>query len=222
MCGIAGVISHTHAAAASRTMVASMLEELRHRGPDDSKIVEAGPAVLGNVRLSLVDRAHGTQPMSSADGAWHLTYNGEVYNWRELRRELSSSWEFRTHCDTEVVLAALASWGAAALRRFNGMFALFLWNNVKQEGLAARDRLGVKPFVYSSSSDAAGFAFASEAKALVRCSAGSVRADFEAIGEYLAAPMFSGVERPMFAGFEHLLPGQLLRVTRTGVVRETW
>lgn len=219
MCAIAGIVRFDQPAELSREVVALMLHRMRHRGPDDSGAAILSRAVLGNARLSLLDRTHGSQPMRSPDGRWHLTYNGEVYNWQELRRELREDWNFVSECDTEVVLAALATWGETALQRFNGMFALFLWDDQNQTGLGARDRLGVKPFSFLCQQGV--FAFSSEAKALLPFLS-QVRADMDAVLEYLVAPYFSGVERSMFAGIQYLQPGQWLRVFRAGLVTETW
>jgi asparagine synthase (glutamine-hydrolysing) len=219
MCAIAGIVRFDQPAETSRAAVKLMLRQMRHRGPDDSGLLINSHAALGNARLSLVDRAGGAQPMTSPNGRWHLTYNGEVYNWRELRHELSTQWTFQTECDTEVVLAALALWGEAALTRFNGMFALFLWDEQRQTGFAARDRLGVKPFVFSHEGGV--FAFSSEAKALV-ANFEAPRANADAVLEYLIAPYFSGVERPMFATLRYLPAGQYMRVSRMGIEMETW
>lgn len=220
MCGIAGIVRFDQPAALSRAAVELMLHRLNHRGPDCSGVSIQSFAAFGNARLSFLDRANGGQPMGSPDGRWHLTYNGEIYNWRELRQELRERWQFRTECDTEVVLAALVLWGEAALLRFNGMFAFFLWDEQMHRGFAARDRLGVKPFVFSHEHGA--FAFSSEAKALIAAINSSPRADHGAVLEYLVAPYFSGVERPMFASLQHLLPGQCLRLSRDAFERSTW
>jgi len=208
MCAIAGMVCFEQPAEALVPAVKLMLHRMRHRGPDGSGVLAKTHAALGNARLSLVDLAGGSQPMSSPDGRWHLTYNGEVYNWRELRKALSTQWIFRTDADTEVVLAALALWGETALRQFNGMFALFLWDELTQTGFAARDGLGVKPLVYTHADGV--FAFCSEAKALVATLA-MPRANADAVLEYLVAPYFSGVESSLFATLNHLLPGQFLR-----------
>lgn len=220
MCGIAGIVRFDQPASASRPAVELMLRRMHHRGPDNSAVVVNACAALGNNRLSLLDRTGGTQPMTSPDGRWHLTYNGEVYNAPELRDELCGHWTFRTRCDTEVVLAALIVWGDAAVHRFNGMFALFLWDESTHTGFGARDRLGVKPFVFSHENGV--FAFASEAKALLALKENAPRANMQGVLEYLVAPYFSGIEHSMFAAIQPLLPGEWLRVTRAGVTRETW
>jgi asparagine synthase (glutamine-hydrolysing) len=219
MCGIVGVIdferpAHLHAPAVQR-----MAAALRHRGPDAEGIWLGRHAALGHTRLWLLDREGGTQPMQDPTGRHVLVYNGEVYNHAELRRELRERWEFRTRSDTEVVLAALACWGEAALPRFNGMFALAWWDEHEQRGLLARDRLGVKPLAYEPGPH--GVRFASEAKALVATMAGRPRAAIPALLEVLAAPCLSG-SSPAFAGLRYLQPGELVRVDRTGLHAHTW
>jgi asparagine synthase (glutamine-hydrolysing) len=148
-----------------------------------------------------------------------LVYNGEVYNHVELRRELRERWTFRTRSDAEVVLAALATWGEAALPRLNGMFALAWWDEHEQRGLLARDRLGVKPLAYAP--EPHGVRFASEAKALVATAPGRPRPNVPALLEVLAAPCLSG-SMPAFEGLRYLQPGELLRVDRSGLRTHTW
>jgi asparagine synthase (glutamine-hydrolysing) len=218
MCAIAGHVSF--AAPPDERRVARLLAALAHRGPDGTGQVRAGAACLGHNRLALLDREGGAQPMRSPDGRWLLTFNGEIYNHDELRAALAGAWRFRTRSDTEALLAALVTWGAAALLRLDGMFAFFLWDAERHEGWGARDRLGVKPFVYASGDGE--LTFASEAKALVAVASAAPRANGDAILEYLVAPCFSGVAAPMFAGLENLPPGHLLRVRRDGVSRARW
>src|SRR5262249_45981096 len=129
-------------------------------------------------------------------------------------------WDFRTACDTEVVLAAYSIWGESCLDRFNGMFAFFLWDEHLRRGFAARDRLGVKPFVYRVSANE--FLFASEARAILASLDTTPRADSEAILEYLTAPCFSGVEHSMFEGIDHLQAGHALSIDRSGLQVFAW
>ncbi|MCA9709216.1 MAG: hypothetical protein KDK70_25455, partial [Myxococcales bacterium] len=165
MCGIVGMIDYGRPAAAFDPLVARMAAALHHRGPDDRGQWRGRHAVLGHTRLALLDPRGGAQPMQDPSGRYVLAYNGEVYVLDELRAQLRDRWVFRTRSDTEVVLAALVVWGEAALPRLDGMFALSLWDEQRQQGLLARDRLGVKPLAYQRLPD--GLRFASEAKALV-------------------------------------------------------
>ncbi len=218
MCGIAGVVSFGRPGQALLPRARAMQAVLRPRGPDGAGECALPDVALAATRLALLDLARGDQPALSPDGRYALVYNGELYNFRELREELP--WDFRTDGDSEVVLAAWATWGPACLERFEGMFAFFVWDAEERVGHAVRDLLGVKPLVWAR--EGARFLFASEAKALVRTRPGPVRADREALCEYLVAPCFSGVERSPFGGVEILPPGGLLRVGPDGVAQKCW
>ena len=163
-----------------------MTRLLAHRGPDGSGVVVFRgdrPAGLGHRRLAIIDPTPaGAQPMALAD-RWWITYNGELYNFRELRRELESAGEsFRTASDTEVLLRMFALLGPAMLARLNGMFAFAIWDNLEKRLFLARDRLGVKPLYYTAQGDL--FAFASEVKALLPY-VPHVRLDHAALADYL-------------------------------------
>ncbi|MCP4377363.1 MAG: asparagine synthetase B, partial [bacterium] len=149
MCGIAGIINFDDQAA-SREVVAGMVRAIAHRGPDGQGSFADGPIALGHCRLAILDLTEaGGQPMSTDDGRLTITYNGEVYNFRELRGELESlGWKFRSRSDTEVVLKAYAQWGIDCLDKFNGMFAFAIWDKSKREMFLARDRYGIKPLYY--------------------------------------------------------------------------
>ena len=149
-----------------------------------------------------------------------MTYNGEVYNHAALRRELRPQYDFQTETDTEVVLAALIRWGARALSRFEGMFALFLWDSREQHALAAVDPLSVKPLIYHSSESQ--FLFCSEAGPLLECGALPFRPREEAIAEYLVAPYFSSSHHLPFANLNRLLPGHYLELSGTSVFHGTY
>jgi len=218
MCGIGGIVRFD--APARGDVLAAMRDRLRHRGPDSEGTSIAPHCGLVHTRLVLLDRAGGAQPMTSPDGRFTLVYNGEVYGLDALRRALAPSWDFTTRSDAEVVLAAVAAWGERCVHRLEGMFAFFLWDRLTETGFAARDKLGVKPFVYAW--DGASLAFASEAKALLPALPWPPKARLEAILEVLVAPCFSGVEAPAFEGMLHLAPGSLLRVSRAGVTVDRW
>ena len=165
MCGIAGIVQ-LDGSPADAGEVRKMLDRIRHRGPDDSGAYSEGAVALGNVRLSIIDlSAAGHQPMLSNDGRYVLTYNGEIYNYRELRKELESRYTFRSQTDSEVLLAAFTVWGEECLHRFNGMFAFAIYDCVNKEVFAARDRFGIKPFYYWVGDDR--LVFASEMRAVM-------------------------------------------------------
>ena len=158
--------------------------------------------------------------MVSPDGRHVLVYNGELANADELRKMYAREFPFEGKSDTEVVLAALTLDGVGALRRFSGMFALFLWDREQQRGFAARDTLGVKPFVYAR--EGSQLRFASEAKALIAAHGTSPAVNMDALIEWALVPQFSGVDRAPFAGVEILPPGGLLEVDRAGVRVSRW
>lgn len=166
MCGIAGIIALT---AVNRRAVGAMTDRLAHRGPDDAGLwaAEDGRVVLGHRRLSILDTsARGHQPMTDAEGGIVATFNGEIYNYREIAARLKEEGVvFHTGTDTEVLIEAYRRWGDACLERFNGMFAFCLYDSYRQRILCARDRFAEKPFLFAQGNGF--FAFASEYKALL-------------------------------------------------------
>ena len=204
MCGIAGMVGLV-----DPRIVRGMTRVLAHRGPDGEGCVcpDGEPFGFGHRRLAILDLTPaGAQPMWDAAGRYCITYNGEVYNFRELRRELTGKGHrFHSTSDTEVVLAASAQWGPACLGRFNGMFALAIWDRTERTLFAARDRLGIKPFYWAE--HAGGLLFASEAKAILASGLVPVAADPEVAHNpwhYPTAP------RTGFVGVHKLPPGHAL------------
>jgi len=165
MCGIAGLIN-LDGTPVSPVILRKMNDAISHRGPDGEGHWIEGHVGLGHRRLSIIDLSPaGHQPMISADHRYILSYNGEIYNYRELRTELEAAgYWFRSKTDSEVVLHALAHWGTDALLKFNGMFALALWDRKERTLLLARDRYGIKPLYYARQGNV--FAFGSEQKAI--------------------------------------------------------
>lgn len=167
MCGIVGFVSTApRDVQEARASLSAGMQRIRHRGPDGEGawIAQDGTVALGHVRLSVIDLSSGDQPMRSEDGRFTIVYNGEVYNYIELRAELGED-SFRTTSDTEVVLRAYERWGSACLSRLRGMFAMAIWDARDRSLFLARDRFGIKPLYWTQSSD--GLYFASEIKALV-------------------------------------------------------
>lgn len=205
MCGIAGVVGLVDA-----STITAMTEALVHRGPDDSGtlVLDREQVMLGHRRLSIIDLSlAGHQPMSTADARLWITFNGEIYNYRAIRRELTHlGYRFRSDSDTEVLLAAYQAWGEACLDRLNGMFAFAIYDSGNRSLFAARDRLGIKPFYYFYKPGL--FVFASEIKALTRCDAVPKRPDFAA----LATPVrFQVPPHTGFADIRKLPAGHWLR-----------
>src|SRR5271168_275663 len=169
MCGIAGIVNF-RGRPVEPEQISRLLDQMAHRGPDGARTwfnAERG-AALGHRRLAIIDPgASGDQPMATADGRYVITYNGEIYNFLELRRELEARGAtFRTESDTEVILAAWQAWGEDMLLRFNGMWALAIFDTRSNDLFLARDRFGIKPLLYAMTPQR--LVFASEQRALVR------------------------------------------------------
>ncbi|MEW6756533.1 MAG: asparagine synthase (glutamine-hydrolyzing) [Candidatus Latescibacterota bacterium] len=183
MCGIAGVLD-SRGRRVRRAVLQRMTDAMAHRGPDGEGHFVDGALGLGHRRLAVIDPSPaGRQPMSTADGRYTISYNGEVYNFAQIRRSLEEKGHvLRSHTDTEVVLQAYAEWGRASVLRFNGMFALAIWDRQRRELFLARDRFGIKPLYYLQGPG--GFAFASEVKALLTLPGVKARVWPEALQEY--------------------------------------
>ncbi len=195
-----------------------MVARMAHRGPDGEGVYTDGPAGLGHRRLAIIDLTDaGREPMTTADGRYTLTYNGEIYNFEALRRELQAAGRtFQSRTDAEVALQAYAEWGEDALLKFNGMFALAIWDRVRRELFLARDRFGIKPLYYSLRPGV--FLFGSEVKPLLAHPACRTELDREALLEYFTFQnLFT--DRTWFAGVRLLPPGMSLRVTAGGAGR---
>jgi asparagine synthase (glutamine-hydrolysing) len=207
MCGIAGIANRARERAVDQAAVRAMMAAIAHRGPDDEGAYFDGPVGLGFKRLSIIDLTTGNQPIANEDETVWIVFNGEIYNYLELRRDLSRHHHFRTHTDTEVILHLYEEIGERCLERLNGMFAFVIWDSRQQRLFAARDRLGIKPFYWTC--DAERFAFASEPKALL--AGGLVAAQPDALGleEYLTF-QFCLNDRTLFHGVRKLEPGTYL------------
>ena len=196
------------------TLIRRMNDVTKHRGPDGTGIFCDGSVSLGHNRLSIIDLSPaGAQPMKSADGRFVIVFNGEIYNYRELKRELAG-YPWKSESDTEVILAAYARWGNKAFARLNGMFALALWDAKERTLILARDPVGIKPLYYHKSEGR--LLFASEIKAVLEHLSVSRRIDPLALAlycrvNYVPAPL------TLFSGIKKLLPGHLL-VFQNGAV----
>jgi asparagine synthase (glutamine-hydrolysing) len=210
MCGVAGFLN-LDGAPASPVILKAMTDAIRHRGPDGEGQFIDGAFALGHRRLAILDLSPtGHQPVLTPDGRYILSYNGEIYNFRELRIELEArGHQFRSTGDSEVVLHAIAEWGEKALLRFNGMFALALWDREQQALLLARDRYGIKPLYYSCSRSV--FAFGSEIKALLPQPTICTSIDQAGLVEYLTFQNFF-TDRTIFADVKLLPAASILRV----------
>jgi asparagine synthase (glutamine-hydrolysing) len=204
MCGIAG-FNWT-----DDGLLARMTDVQRHRGPDDAGRFSDGRMSLGHRRLSIIDLSEaGRQPMTTDDGSLRVVFNGEIYNYVELAKELEGCGHvFRSHCDTEVILHAWQEWGEACLDRFNGMFAFALYDAPAGRLFLARDRFGIKPLHYWSRGGR--LIFASEIKAILEHPDVPRRPDDLAVYDYLAFNCYNHTERTFFEGIRALRPGECL------------
>ena len=213
MCGIAGLLRRD-GVAADPDLVGRMTDILSHRGPDGRGLHVEGAVALGHRRLAIIDLSGGVQPMSTGDGTAWITYNGEIYNYRELRRELEGQGaRFRTVSDTEVILAAYRAWGPECVRRLRGMFAFAIWDASCRRLFLARDRVGIKPLVYAW--DGRVLRFASEIKAILQDPAVPRELDWTALGDYLG---FQHIPAPatIFRGIQKLPPASYLLCSQSG------
>ncbi|MCL7427210.1 asparagine synthase (glutamine-hydrolyzing) [Streptomyces sp. YS415] len=216
MCGVTGWIDWETDLRTRGATVAAMAETLACRGPDASGVWLSRHAGLGHRRLSVIDLEGGAQPLGTGQPQTVLTYNGELYNHQELRRELQAlGHTFRTRSDTEVVLRAHIEWGTDAPRRFNGIFAYALWDERTEELLLVRDHLGIKPLYWHS--HATGVLFGSEPKAVLANPLFRAELDAEGIAELFALPAAPTAGHGLFRGLHEVRPGHLVSVRRSAV-----
>ena len=228
MCGIAGIVSHD-----PEPHVAAMLETIEHRGRDDHGLWISLPspsgqkACLGHRRLSIIDTSTaGHQPMLSADGRYVITYNGELYNYRELREQLKEKGHsFKTESDTEVLLAAFAEWGSACLPRLNGMFAFGIWDNQEHTLTLARDHVGIKPLYYafipSQNGNPGSLVFASEIKAVLNTGLIQKALDIEALHQFLTF-LWAPDPNTLFRGIKTVPPAHVLTLRGDQISLHEW
>jgi asparagine synthase (glutamine-hydrolysing) len=223
MCGIAGIVSVD-----TETLIGPMLESIEHRGRDDQGVWISDPiddfgrrACLGHRRLAIIDPTPaGHEPMLSPDGRFVLTFNGEIYNYRELREQLRPrGHEFKTDCDAEVLLAAIAEWSWEALDRLNGMFAFAVWDNRERTLTLVRDHVGIKPLYYASV--AGGVVFGSEIKAILASKLIEPRLNPEALHQFLTF-LWAPDPNTLFQGIKTVPPGHYLQFKNGEVKLTQW
>jgi asparagine synthase (glutamine-hydrolysing) len=219
MCGINGIVSLRGETENYGVAVEGMNAALAHRGPNDHGVFSENGVTLGHRRLSIIDLSTaGHQPMQSADGRYVLVFNGEIYNFRELRSQLD--YPFRSHSDTEVLLAAWHRWGPACIERFVGMFAFAVWDRVERELHLVRDRLGIKPLYYHQ--DAQRLVFSSEVRAVLASQLVPGKVNRDGLVDYLR---YQSVHQPdtIVEGVRMLPPGCCLEVHKQDVkVQRYW
>jgi asparagine synthase (glutamine-hydrolysing) len=229
MCGIAGLIVQTPEA-----RIGAMLKAIEHRGRDDEGVWTSSVindheqrVCFGHRRLSIIDTSSaGHQPMLSYDGRFVVILNGEIYNYRELRTELSAKGhQFRTHTDTEVLLAAWTEWGEKSLDRLNGMFAFALWDNKERALFLVRDRVGIKPLYYFCGQDARApgpLAFASEVKSILTSGLIKPELDHESLHQFLTF-LWAPDPKTLFKDINTVPPGHFVKVLNgKATVHEWW
>jgi len=228
MCGLAGVVSGFGVKQEISDGLRNMLAVIRHRGPDGEGVWldERRPVGLGHVRLAIIDPEHGKQPMVTEDGRYIVVFNGAIYNYLELRRELvGKGHPLHSYSDTEVLLYAYREWGESFVDRLVGMFAFAIWDKHDQKLFCARDRIGIKPFYYHF--DGQRLLFASEIKAILADPSVKAQANTQGLQDYLTF-QFCLNEKTLFKGIEKLEPGYCLSATYDGSnqlriqVRQYW
>jgi asparagine synthase (glutamine-hydrolysing) len=210
MCGIAGFVGRLDNGLNAEAVVRQMTDRIAHRGPDDQgfyhwRSPDGTLAALGHRRLSIIDLATGHQPVANEDGTVQIVFNGEIYNFQDLRAELEEhGHRFATHSDTETIVHAYEEWGERCVERLRGMFAFAIWDARQQRLLLARDRFGKKPIFVFRRDDV--LFFASEIKALLACPGMKAEAEPQAMWEYLAYRYVPG-PGTLFSGVTKLSPG---------------
>jgi asparagine synthase (glutamine-hydrolysing) len=224
MCGIAGFVNHhdRRDAADAREVLDRMCRAIAHRGPDDQGVLVNGVAAIGMRRLSIIDLAGGHQPMSGCDSEVTIVFNGEIYNYRELQRELEGrGHRFKTSSDTETIVHAYEEYGSGCVEHLRGMFAFAIWNGRARELFIARDRAGEKPLYYTTTASGT-LVFGSELKSLREHPEVGAEIDLEALDAYLT---FGYVPDPLtiFRGVHKLPPGHnLLLKDGSARVEQYW
>jgi asparagine synthase (glutamine-hydrolysing) len=217
MCGICGILN-LDGEPVDRDLLEAMTEVLHHRGPDDDGYFLEDGLGLGFRRLAIIDLAGGRQPMANEDGVLQVVFNGEIYNFRELRAQLQQlGHTFRTSSDTEVIVHGYEAWGPQVVEQLNGMFALAVWNRRDRELFLARDRCGIKPLFYSLNRRT--LAFASEIKSLLLLPGFEAAVDPRAVFDYFSLHYITG-SRTIYRDILQLQPGEALHLKDNRVT--TW
>src|SRR5689334_15923333 len=218
MCGIAGYVAEPGRTFSS-SLLRSMCDSIAHPGPDASGYLHDGPAALGHRRLSIIDLSGGAQPLGNEDGSVQVIFNGEIYNFLDLREDLvKKGHQFQTHSDTEVLVHLYEEVGERLPEYLNGMFAFAIWDKRKQELFLARDPFGKKPLYYSTAVPGLRIAFGSELKTLTLLPGFDTEINPRAIADFL---VFGYIADPdtVYEGVGKLMPGHSLLLPRQGAPR---
>src|SRR2546430_6409420 len=220
MCGICGQFNFAQKEPVEPETVRRMTQTIVHRGPDDEGYFFDGPVGLGFRRLSIIDLAGGHQPMSDAEETVWIIFNGEIYNYRELRAELQSKgYQFRTNSDTEVIIHGYKEWGSGVFNHLNGMFGLAIWDVIHQRLVLARDAMGIKLIYYKI--DNGQLTFGSEIRAILAAGDSRPEVDPVALNLFLR---FRYTPSPLtvFQGIRKLASGTMLVVENGDCWEERW
>lgn len=222
MCGIAGIYRYRSSDGSSPDLsIKKMLSAIRHRGPDETGIYKTEQLCMGSVRLSIIDIASGQQPVSDASGNYWIVYNGEIFNYRELKATIEQKGiQLKTNCDTEVLVQMYALYGADCLQYLNGQFAFCIWDKTKQEMFLARDRVGIRPLFYWAQNGA--FAFCSEIKGLFTLDKIEKKISPQSLSEIFTFWTTLTPNTPFENIFE-LSPGHHMTVSTSGIaIKKFW
>ncbi|HXV98796.1 MAG TPA: asparagine synthase (glutamine-hydrolyzing), partial [Anaerolineae bacterium] len=220
MCGICGAVDLKSPHPVDQNVLLKMTQAMKHRGPDEQGIYRCGPVGLGSRRLSIIDLAGGRQPITNEDETIWIVFNGEIYNYRELRTFLQKKGHiFRTHTDTEVILHLYEEFGLECVQHLNGIFAFAIWDAPRQELTLARDRMGIKPLYYTETAN--GLIFGSELKVVLAHPEVKREIDLISLNEYLS---FEYVPSPrtIIRDIYRLEPGHILRYTAQGIHQQPY
>jgi asparagine synthase (glutamine-hydrolysing) len=214
MCGIAGVLNFKDKNQAVE-LVERMLARIHHRGPDESGMLVSDQAIIGNVRLSIIDIASGQQPMWDSTGRYWIVFNGEIFNYIELKQELEKKGiKFKTNCDTEVFLQAFIFYGKECLQKFNGQFAVAIWDNEEKELFLARDRMGIRPLFYCKKDKF--LIFGSEIKAILESK--EITPEISAVSLSQILTFWTTLTpRTAFKGIYELPPGHYMSIKKNNL-----
>jgi len=222
MCGIVGKYNFQSGEPVSSDLIRAMCETIFYRGPDDAGVYTEGNIGLGHRRLSILDLSElGHQPMSSKDGMIWITFNGEIYNYLDIRKDLiSKGYTFKSNCDTEVIIYLYREYGENCLKYLRGMFAFAIWDKSKSVLFLARDRIGKKPLFYYY--DGKTFIFASEIKAILEDSLVKKEINYEAFCDYFKY-LYVPDPKTIYKNIYKLEPGYCMTCSADGIKkREYW